>query len=52
MEAFDVLLADRALAMASPGVYAVFARGGDCLPGLVIPETGLLYIATLPRSSL
>ena len=54
MEAFDRLRADRAPpdrapGIVGPGVYAVFVRDGDHLPGLAIPETGLLYIGRSDR---
>lgn len=28
----------------STGVYAIFAKNGDCLPGISIPKTGVLYV--------
>ena len=28
----------------NPGVYAVFAKEGNCLPGIILPPSGLVYI--------
>ena len=46
---FRTLSANRACAddvqeRPEPGVYAIFAGVRDCLPGIVLPESGLVYI--------
>ncbi len=27
-----------------PGIYAIFAKSRDCLPGISTPETGVIYV--------
>ncbi len=53
---FDQLQASRAshgrnAPVVGPGVYALFAHRPHCLPGLGLPETGLVYIGQSGRIS-